>query len=150
MGNRVVKFEFIPREYEEIEANIIVPKETKSIIHGVVRYPDGKVIKDAIVRLFEVNYDNKQSLKSVSNSFTDEEGEFLFGTLCAEKHYVIKVWVNSNKIKEISITPDEIFNGKDVEIEGKQKYENRAKRDGYKHGFYYIDECNDDYDEKNQ
>lgn len=150
MGNRVVKFEFIPGENEEIEANIIVPKETRSIIHGVVRHPDGKVVKDAIVRLFEVNYKNKQSLKPVSNTFTDEEGEFLFGPLCTKKHYVIKVWFNSNKIKELIITPDEILNCKNVEIEAKQKCENGTKTEGYKHGFYYIDECNDDYNEENQ
>lgn len=150
MGNRVVKFEFIPGENEEIEANIIVPKETRSIIHGVVKHQDGKVIKDAIVRLFEVNYKKNQYLKPIANTFTDEDGEFLFGPLCTKRHYVMKVWVNSNKIKELIITQDEILNGKDVEIETKQKYDNGIKREGYKHGFYYIDECNDDYYEENQ
>lgn len=150
MGNRVVKFEFIPEENEEIEASIIVPKETRSIIHGVVKHPDGKVVKDAIVRLFEVNYKSEQALKPIANTFTDEDGEFLFGSLCTRRHYMIKVWFNSNKIKELIITPDEVVSVKDVEIESKQRKETGIRRDGYKHGFYYIDECNDDYDEENQ
>lgn len=150
MGDRVVKFEFIPGENEEIKANIIVPKETRSIIHGVVRCEDGEVIKDAIVRLFEVNYKNKNSLKPIANTFTDEDGEFLFGPLCIKKHYVIKVWSNSNKIKELIITPDEACSVKKLGKEIEENYEKKNKKEGYKQGFYYIDECNDDYDEENQ
>lgn len=150
MGNRVVKFEFIPGESEQIEANIIVPKETRSIIHGVVRHCDGEVIKEAIVRLFEVNFKNKESLSHVANTFTDEDGEFLFGPLCSKKHYVIKVWANSNKIKELLIIPDEICTSKDVDIETKKSYEDGRKTELYTHGFYCNNDCDDEYDDESQ
>lgn len=107
MANRVVKFEFNSEENEQIEATIIVPKETRSVIHGVVKDYKNCIIKNAVVKLFKVvEHFEKYKLKPIGHTFTDESGEFLFGPLTPKVNYVIKVWVNDIKIKELVVKPD--------------------------------------------
>lgn len=107
MGNRIVKFEFTPEENEQIETCIIIPKETRSIICGVVKDHNYFIVKDAVVELFEVASEkNKCLLKPIAHNFTDENGQFSFGPVYAKMHYVIKVWVNDIKIREVTVCPD--------------------------------------------
>ena len=109
MGNRLVKFEFCPDENEQIEATVIVPKETRSVIHGIVKNYKNKTVKDAVVKLYEViDFTDRENytVKPITHTFTDEFGQFLFGPLCAKKHYIIKVWINDIKVREIVISAD--------------------------------------------
>jgi hypothetical protein len=107
MANRAVKFEFTPEENEQIEATIIVPQETRSVIHGVVKDYKNCIIKNAVVKLFKVVKHYKRCiLKPIGHTFTDESGEFLFGPLSSKVNYVIKVWINDIKIKELVVKPD--------------------------------------------
>lgn len=107
MANRAIKFEFTPEENEQIEATIIVPQETRSVIHGVVKDCKNCIIKNAVVKLFKVMRNCKKSiLKPIGHTFTDESGEFLFGPLSSKVNYVIKVWVNDIKIKELVVKSD--------------------------------------------
>lgn len=108
MGSRLVKFSFTPGENEQIEAVIKVPEERRSVIHGIVKDHKNRIVKDAVVKLFEVlNSHDENSFKPVTHTFTDECGQFLFGPLIACKHYVIKVWINNVKIRELIIHPDD-------------------------------------------
>lgn len=107
MGARLVKFDFFPKENEQIEAIIKVPEEKRSVIHGVVKDCKNKIVKDAVVKLFEViNPGPNCTLKPITHTFTDECGQFLFGPICPNKKYAIKVWFNDVKIRELVITPD--------------------------------------------
>lgn len=107
MGARLVKFEFVPGVNEQIEAIVRVPEEKRSVIHGVVKDWRNKIVKDAVVKLFEVcSTANSYTLKPINHTFTDEYGQFLFGPLCPNKKYLIKVWFNEAKIRELPITPD--------------------------------------------
>lgn len=108
MGNRLVKFNVTPGENEQIDAVIKVPKETRSVIHGVVLDECNKRQKDAVVKLFKVcNRNNNVVLEPITHTFTDEYGQFLFGPLCPHVKYVIKVWVNNVKTRELVIKPEE-------------------------------------------
>ena len=108
MGARVVKFDFCPRENEQIEVYIKVPEEKRSVIHGVVKDWRNKVVKDAVVKLFEeVPKGDECDLKPITHTFTDECGQFLFGPLYAHKKYVIKVWFDDVRIREMEITPED-------------------------------------------
>lgn len=108
MGSRLVKFSFTPGENEQIEAVIKVPEERRSIIHGIVKDHKNRNVKDAVVKLFEVlNPQEECRLKPITHAFTDECGQFLFGPLIACKQYVIKVWINNVKIRELIIRPDD-------------------------------------------
>lgn len=104
MGARLVKFDFCPKENEQIDAVVRVPEEKRSVIHGVVKDWRDKVVKDAVVKLFEViTKGNTYSLKPVAHTFTDEWGQFLFGPLTPHKKYAIKVWFNEAKVRELIV-----------------------------------------------
>jgi len=108
MGSRLVRFNFTPEENEQIESVIMVPEERRSVIHGVVKDHRNKVVQDAVVKLFELKNPVKPcALKPISHTFTDECGQFLFGPLSPNKNYVIKVWIDNVKIRELVIKPDD-------------------------------------------
>ena len=55
-------------------------------------------ICDAVVKLTEVAYDcGKEIRKPIGHTFTDKEGEFVFGPLCPDRHYAIQIWANATK-----------------------------------------------------
>lgn len=106
MGYRMVKFNVTPEENEQIDAIIKVSEETRSVFHGIVIDKCNRPIHNAVVKLLIMDCKNKH-LEPVTHTFTDENGEFLFGPLCAHVQYVIKVWTNHVKTREIVICPDE-------------------------------------------
>lgn len=108
MGYRLIKFDFKPNENEQIEAVIKMPEEPRSVIHGVVKDCKDKLVKDAVVKLFELPKPSCPcELIPLTHTFTDECGQFLFGPLSPHKHYVIKVWVNDVKIRQMLVLPDD-------------------------------------------
>ena len=75
---------------EERDLIIKLEKETRSAIHGVVKFPDGKPVKNAIVKLF-LKKEGHCDMIPITFTFTDDCGQFLFGVECG-KDYVIKVF----------------------------------------------------------
>lgn len=107
MGYKLVNFDFVPDENEQIDAIVKVPKEPRSVIHGVVKDCYNKVVKDAVVKLFKMPDPKKPCvLEPLTHTFTDDCGQFIFGPLCPHVKYVVKVWINHVKIRELIITPD--------------------------------------------
>ena len=80
---------------EEIDLCIVLDEEKRAAIHGEVKFPNGKPVEGAVVKLFK----KKESkgcfdtcdLEPVTFTFTDKCGQFLFGVE-SEKDYVIKVF----------------------------------------------------------
>ncbi len=106
MGARLVKFDFCPKENEQIDVQVKVPEEKRSVIHGVVKDWKDRVVKDAVVKLFEVVPKGSITiLKPITHTFTDEFGQFLFGPLCPNKKYTVKVWFNEVKLRELIVSP---------------------------------------------
>ena len=55
-------------------------------------------VSDAVVKLVEIVYDcGKEERRPIGHTFTDCEGEFVFGPLCPGKQYAIQIWVNDTK-----------------------------------------------------
>ena len=107
MGSRTVSISFTPGENEQIETMLKVPEERRSIIHGTVKSHCNKVIEDAVVKLYEcIDHHGEQLLKPLTHTFTDECGQFAFGPLWPYRNYVIKVWVNDVKIRELVMNSD--------------------------------------------
>jgi hypothetical protein len=156
MGARLVKFDFVPKENEQIEAVIRIPEEKRSVIHGIVKDWRNKVVKDAVVKLFEVvGSGNSNALKPITHTFTDEYGQFLFGPLCAYKKYVIKVWFDDVRIRELVITPDDEDNcdrednddnsdGYDNKSGSKREVQCEKNRDRRPDRRYYKDESDEE------
>lgn len=105
MGYKLIHFNFIPEENEQIEAIVKVPKEPRSMIHGVVKDHCNKPVKDAVVKLFKA--ENPKCMEPITHTFTDEHGQFMFGPLCAHVKYVIKVWINHVSTRVIEVTPED-------------------------------------------
>ena len=103
MGARLVKFNFKTKPNEQIEAVIKLPDEERSVIHGIVKNCRGQYVKDAVVKLLEVEQCSltKCNVKPLTHTFTDECGQFLFGPLQPCKEYMIKIWYDDVKIRKI-------------------------------------------------
>ncbi|HSQ87532.1 carboxypeptidase-like regulatory domain-containing protein [Romboutsia sp.] len=105
MGYKLTKFSIVPCENEQIDAVIKVCKEDRSVFYGVVLDECNEPVEDAVVKLLEVNKDG--CLEPKYHTFTDEDGQFLFGPLDPRVEYVIKVWIKHEKSRMIVIHDDE-------------------------------------------
>lgn len=77
----------------DLEAKLT--EDNRSAVFGIVKDPYGEPIKDAVVKLIEVVREyGKEERRPVSHTFTDEDGEFVFGPLCPKKKYEIQIWAN--------------------------------------------------------
>ena len=95
------KFYFRPSKGEKIHT-VVTPKEDETGgIYGKVT--DGeRTIKAALVLLFETQ--GQEAANLLATALTDEDGDFAFGPLRAGELYLIKVYKDSLKIRELEIT----------------------------------------------
>ncbi len=83
---------------KQYDLDITLSNDHRDVIYGVVRDCFKEPVKDAVVKLVEVDYKcGKKVLKPVSHTFTDDDGEFVFGPLCPGKKYAVNIWANSVK-----------------------------------------------------
>lgn len=80
---------------EEKDLCIELEKECRAAIHGVVKFPGGKPVEGAVVKLFKKKHSKEKcdtcELIPITFAFTDDCGQFLFGVE-SEIDYVIKVF----------------------------------------------------------
>ncbi len=132
---------------KQFDLDIRLPEDNRNVIYGVIKDCYGEPICDAVVKLIEVIFDcGKEERKPVSHTFTDKEGEFVFGPLCDKKYYEIQVWANA--VKHCKICTDCKREGKclkGVKLECKYDYKPDCKPD-YKpdHKPDYKPECKPD------
>lgn len=80
---------------KQFDLEITLPEDNRSVIYGVVRDCYHDPVSNAVVKLVEVVCDDgREERRPVSHTFTDDEGEFVFGPLCANKFYEIEIWVD--------------------------------------------------------
>lgn len=96
---------------EEKDLCLVLEKEDRAAIHGVVKFPSGKPVKDAVVKLFKK--DKKCCLDPITFAFTDKCGQFLFG-VDSKEDLVIKVFFYRPECKRIECKSD-----CDCDIDGK-------------------------------
>ena len=76
----------------------LLTEDNRDVIYGVVKNCFKEPVKDAVVKLVEVVYeDGKEERRAIGHTFTDKEGEFVFGPLCPGKEYALQIWVNNTK-----------------------------------------------------
>lgn len=95
------KFYFRPSKGEWIHTIVNPDGEPASGIYGRVE-EKGKAVKDALVLLFNTEGEKTGSLISAVN--TDAEGEFAFGPLSHGELYVVKVFRDEIKLRELEIS----------------------------------------------
>ena len=86
---------------KQYDLDIRISKDNRTVIYGVVKDDCGEPIEDAVVKLVEVDCDCTDERKPVSHTFTDKNGEFVFGPLCPDKFYEIQVW--SDDVKHVKV-----------------------------------------------
>lgn len=93
---------------KQFDLDITLPKDNRNVIYGIVRDPHKEPISDAVVKLIEVIKKdcNKEERRPVSHTFTDKDGEFVFGPLCPDRFYEIQIWVDKVKHAKICATCD--------------------------------------------
>lgn len=86
----------------QFDVEVTLPKDNRDVVYGVVKDECGDPIADAVVKLIEVSKDHcEEERKPVSHTFTDKDGEFVFGPLCSDRNYEVQIW--ANKVKHCKI-----------------------------------------------
>lgn len=92
----VIDVDGVKSNGKQFDLDITLPEDNRTVIYGTIRDCDKEPIKDAVIKLIEIEFD-KDGMKKripISHTFTDEYGEFVFGPLCPNKEYAIEIWVN--------------------------------------------------------
>lgn len=93
-----VKVDGFIEKGKQFDLEINLPEDNRDVIYGVIKDCYKEPVEDAIVKLIEVCYDyGKEERNPVSHTFTDKDGEFVFGPLCPDKKYEIQIWANKVK-----------------------------------------------------
>lgn len=83
---------------KQFDLDITLPEDNRDVIYGVVKNCFKEPVRDAVVKLVEIIYDcGKEERRPIGHTFTDKEGEFVFGPLCPGKQYALQIWVNDTK-----------------------------------------------------
>lgn len=86
----------------QFDIEIELPKDNRDAIFGVIRDCFKEPVNNAVVKLIEVEFKHgKKERKPVSHTFTNKDGEFVFGPLCPDKKYEILFW--ANQVKNVKI-----------------------------------------------
>ncbi len=87
---------------KQFDLEITLPEDERDAIFGIVKDCYNEPVADAVVKLIEICKEyGKEERKPVSHTFTDKDGEFVFGPLCPDRKYEIQIWVN--KVKHFKI-----------------------------------------------
>lgn len=90
---------------KQFDLDITLPEDNRDLIYGVIRDCHGDPVEDAAIKLIEVCYEyGEKILKPVSHTFSDKQGEFVFGPLCPDREYSLQIWVD--RVKHIKICVD--------------------------------------------
>ena len=73
-------------------------EDNRDVIYGVVKNCFKEPVCDAVVKLVEIVCEHgKEERRPIGHTFTDKDGEFVFGPLCPGKEYALQIWVNDTK-----------------------------------------------------
>lgn len=101
----VVKVDGFIEEGKQFDIEIVVPKDDRNVIYGVLKDECGEVISDAVIKLIEIVHKyGEEERRPVSHTFSDKNGEFVFGPLCPDASYEIQVWVD--RVRHIKVCAD--------------------------------------------
>ncbi len=96
----------------QFDLDITLPEDNRNVVFGTLKDSYGDPVQDAVIKLIEVikKDHNEIDRKPVSHTFTNKNGEFVFGPLCPRKNYSIDIW--ANKVDHVKICKTCEKNGK--------------------------------------
>ena len=96
---------------KQFDLDITLPEDNRDVIYGVVKNCFKEPVCDAVVKLVEICYEHDgKERRPVGHTFTDKDGEFVFGPLCPDKCYELQIWVD--RVKHVKICKECKRNGK--------------------------------------
>ena len=129
---------------KQFDLDITLATDRRDVIFGVVRDNFKEPVKDAVVKLVQVEYKyGKKEIKPVSHTFTDKEGEFVFGPLCPDKKYAIQIWKDDVKHVKVCVktrVDSKCLKGVDIDCDHKDDDKHDDKYDDKP-----CDRCDYDY-----
>jgi len=96
------RFYFRPARGEQTEVTLSPAADERAAILGRVIDAKGAAVDGALVLLFSTGEDEPPAL--IARSCTDEDGHFIFGPIEPERLYLIKVFKNEVKLRELEIS----------------------------------------------
>ena len=153
---------------KQFDLDITLPTDNRDVIFGVIRNCFKEPVDNAVVKLIEIEHKmGKEERKPVSHTFTDKDGEFVFGPLCPGKEYAIQIWVDD--VKHVKICAKTFREGKCLKgvksekcdhdlTHGDKHYDNECKYkkydkphydENYKDKDYEKPHYDEDFKEKN-
>jgi len=140
---------------KQFDIDITLPHDNRDVIYGVIKNCFKEPVADAVVKLIEIDYKmGKDERKPVSHTFTDKNGEFVFGPLCPGKEYAIQIWVDD--VKHVKVCAKTFHEGKCLKGLKLDKCDecDKPHYDEYKHEEHdkpYHDKCEEkNYDKKDE
>ena len=92
----IINVEGVIENGKQYDIEINLPEDNRNVIFGIVKDCYKEPVQNAVVKLIEVVYENgHEEKRPVSHTFTDCDGEFVFGPLCHNKMYEIQLWVDN-------------------------------------------------------
>lgn len=135
---------------KQFDLDITLDTDRRDVIFGVVKDNFKEPVRDAVVKLVQVEYKyGKKEIKPVSHTFTDKEGEFVFGPLCADKKYAIQIWKDDVKHVKICVRTrvhEKCLKGVEIDCHHKDDFEHCEKHEEKhceKHDEKHYDRCED-------
>jgi hypothetical protein len=89
-----------PGAGEQLETLVELAPQLSAAVCGTVRQ-SGENVNQALVLLFSA--DDRRLL---DRQFTDEDGHFFFGPLEGDRLYLVKIYKNNIKIREVEIVAE--------------------------------------------
>ena len=97
-----MKFAFSTENNDRVEAVVMMPREKRSVLHGTVYDIEGNRMPNAVLCLY-INEEGR--MQPVGDTFTDADGEFVFGPLEEDKNYIVKAYANGALLRQVTIRP---------------------------------------------
>lgn len=97
-NKKIVNVDGFIEKGKQFDVEIVVPEDNRNVIYGLLKNQYNEPLKDAVVKLIEVcDKFGVKDRKPVSHTFTDKNGEFVFGPLCPDRKYEIQIWYDAVK-----------------------------------------------------
>ena len=140
---------------KQFDLDITLPEDNRGVIYGIVKDCYQEPVCEAVVKLVEVVCEcGKEERRPVSHTFTDKDGEFVFGPLCPNRFYEVEIWVDQVKHCKVCTKVERDGNClKGIKLDCKKDCKKPCHKDEHddkcdnkcddKHG----DKCDDKYDD---
>lgn len=102
MSGRIGSCTFSTGCNQQINAVAKIENEDRCAVLGTVVNNGGRAIADAVVVLLKVN-DRCSIPTPITHTFTDRYGQFVFGPLCPNTTYMLKIYKDDINVDNINL-----------------------------------------------